>query len=405
MQHVSVRKPGPPRVLFVFTPLAMGADVWVQLLLARSLVPLGAEVCAVVSPLGEAGQANPIYTALRAMEGVRVLPLGFGRPLDGLSRFEILRAAPQLGLGLANLAVAAAWARRNRIDVIHSTDRPRDAVANVLIARMSGAESLVHVHVEFASWVGRPVRWAFKRANALVGVSEFVARSLTDGGFARHKVHAILNAIDLSAWDPELDGARARAELGGGASRMIILCVARIYGAKGQEQLIRALPLLVTEFPDVMAVFVGEDYPPGSGHSATLARIAAELGVSAHVLFIGARKDVAELMAAADVFAMPGSGEPFGLVYTEAMAMGKCIVSTADGGTTEVVQHGKSGLLSRFNDIEALAGNLRTVLRDPELRRRMGQHGREVVRARFGAERQARDMYELYAQLAHSAGN
>ena len=74
------------------------------------------------------------------------------------------------------------------------------------------------------------------------------------------------------------------------------------------------------------------------------------------------------VMAAADVFAMPSHEEPFGLVFVEAMAMRRPVVALADSGTVEVVEHGRSGLLSTWGDVDQLAADLRTLLLDPALR-------------------------------------
>jgi glycosyltransferase involved in cell wall biosynthesis len=79
--------------------------------------------------------------------------------------------------------------------------------------------------------------------------------------------------------------------------------------------------------------------------------------------------------------------------------MKRPIVGLSNGGTPEVVDHGKSGLLSAPGDIAALADNLSSLLRDRELRSRFGSYGREQVEARFNARRMASDFSDLYARL------
>ena len=80
-------------------------------------------------------------------------------------------------------------------------------------------------------------------------------------------------------------------------------------------------------------------------------------------------------MTAADVFAMPSTGEPCALVYLEAMAVGLPIIALDDGGTPELVVHERQGLLSTHGDVEALASNLRRLLSDEELRPRWVRAG------------------------------
>ena len=113
-----------------------------------------------------------------------------------------------------------------------------------------------------------------------------------------------------------------------------------------------------------------------------LAALADELGVDDSVVFTGRRSDVARLMAAADVFAMPSLEEPFGLVYLEAMAMRLPVVALDSGGTPEVVEHGRSGLLSAPGDIDALAANIVELLSDAGP---AGPHGRARTARRRGA--------------------
>ncbi len=102
------------------------------------------------------------------------------------------------------------------------------------------------------------------------------------------------------------------------------------------------------------------------------------------------------LMAAADVFAMPSVGEPFGLVYAEAMAMELPVVALDSGGTPEVVQHGTTGLLSAPGNLDALADNLSRLLADPDRRHRMGMNGRHRVETEFTSARMAADVAHVY---------
>jgi glycosyltransferase involved in cell wall biosynthesis len=258
---------------------------------------------------------------------------------------------------------------------------------------------VIHVHVKFGDWMGRGVRWAFGRADALIGVSDFVAKSMVLGGYAPQRTYAVPNAIDPTAWDPTLDPAPGRNALGLDAKAPLVLSVSRLFSWKGHTELIRALAHVKREIPDVRLAIVGSDYPPGSGVSAKLRVLAGELGVAENVVFAGHRSDVAALLAASEVFALPSFEEPFGLVFAEAMAMKRPVVALDNGGTPEVVRHGETGLLSRPGDIEMLASNLLQLLRDPSLRARMGEAGRRDVEARFTPVRLASDVENVYASL------
>jgi glycosyltransferase involved in cell wall biosynthesis len=156
------------------------------------------------------------------------------------------------------------------------------------------------------------------------------------------------------------------------------------------------------QVPDAQLWIVGQEMTPG--YAAELAATAERLGIGDHVTFTGRRNDVAQLMAGADIFAMPSFEEPFGLVFTEAMAMQLPVVALRSGGAPEIIEHERSGLLSEPGDVDTLANHLLRLIGDPAARRTMGAYGREVVQRRFTIERMAADMAHAYALIASNAG-
>jgi glycosyltransferase involved in cell wall biosynthesis len=293
----------------------------------------------------------------------------------------------------------AEYIRRHRIQVLHATDRPRDAIACAALSMLTGAKCVIHVHVKYGDWMSRGVRWALGRADLLVGVSRFVAESLVAGGYRPERVRSVLNAIEPSSWDPTISAVSGRESLGVSMGAPLILSVARLFPGKGHAELLRALARVKQEFSAVRLAIAGADYPEGSGTTRALSALARDLGVSENVIFTGHRRDIASLLAASDVFALPSFDEPFGLAYAEAMAMKRPVVALSCGGAPEVVDHGKSGLLSAPGDIDTLAENISTLLRNAELRARLGEYGRRQVESRFAPQRMASDMSALYLQL------
>lgn len=386
------------RVLFLSSPTFTGADTWVHYLVLKSLDPARVERHAAgQAPLP--GVSAPAFEELRAITGVNLRPTDFGPTFFQLSAREKRRNIARMAPAVASLLGLAVHIRRRRIQIIHSTDRPRDAIACAALAALSGAKSVIHVHVKFDDWMGRGVRWAFGRADALIGVSKFVAKSLVDGGYASTRVHAVPNAIDPSAWDPTLDPSPGRQSLGVEAGAPLVVSVSRLFSWKGHHELIRAIALAKRDCPAVRLAIVGADYPPGSGTTETLRATAAECGIADSVSFTGQRSDIAALLAASDVFALPSFEEPFGLVYAEAMAMKRPVVALNTGGAPEVVRHGETGLLSPRGDISALASNIVRLLKDPSLRARMGEAGRRDVETRFTPSRLATDVESVYSRV------
>jgi glycosyltransferase involved in cell wall biosynthesis len=387
-------------VLFVSSPEQFGADTFIHTLIIRGLDRSRFDVH-VACPAGTPEARTPAFEALSAIPDLQVRPSDFGPSLSGRSTIEkgvqLLGGLP----ALASFASLARYIRQQRISVLHSTDRPRDAVSCVLLAKLTGAKSVIHVHVKCADWMSRSVRWAMGQADVLVGVSQFVARSLVENGYPAERTHAVLNAIDPAAWDHRLDPGPVRRALGISADAPVIACAARLFRGKGQDDVIRALVLIRREFSDLRLLIIGRDDRQAMRTSFTeeLKALAHDLGVLDQIVFTGYRDDMPALLAASDIFALPSFEEPFGLVFLEALAMKKPVVALDNGGTPEVVEHGKSGLLSAPGDQAALATNLLTLLRAPGLRARMGEYGRRQVEARFTPGRLARDTEKLYKTL------
>ena len=398
--NAASRKTG---VLFLSSAEHPGADTFIHTLIMRNLDRSRFDVHVACSA-GPPNARTPAYQVLVTIPDLHLRPANFGPSLSARSPFD--KGIQLLG-GAATLASfigLARYVRRHQISVLHSTDRPRDAVACAMVGKLSGAKSIIHAHLKCADWMGRPLRWAMGQVDGLISISQFVSRSLVDNGYSSARTHVVLNAIDLPAWNERLDPAPVRRALGISLDAPVISCAARLFRGKGQDDLLRALPAVRSEFPNVRVLIIGSDDRGAMRTSfmAELKGLVAQLGIADSVIFTGQRSDMSALMAASDVFSLPSLEEPFGLVFLEAMAMKKPVVALDSGGAPEVVEHGRSGLLSPRGDLNALSANLLTLLRDPTLRSRMGEHGRQRVEARFTADRMAEDTAKVYESVLAS---
>lgn len=386
-------------VLFISSAkLGGGADTFIHLLLMKHLDRERYEVhlaCAPPTP-GASGQT---IEAVAPIPGLSIRHTDFGPSLSDSSGWRRVLAALRLVPAATSLLGLALYVRRHRIAILHSTDRPRDAISCALLGRLTGARSVIHLHVKFDQWMSTSVKRAFRRADALIGVSEFVVRSLEAGGYPREKLYAAHNAIVPGDWDPALDGGPFRESLGIPRGAPVIASASRLFRWKGHADLLRAVALVQRELPEVRLVIAGADFPPGSGVTAELRALASELGLADRVHLTGQIAEVGRVMAAGDVFALASFEEPFGLVFAEAMALKRPVVAIDNGGTPEVVDDGGSGLLASPGDVKGLADRLLRLLRDPALRTRMGEHGRKRVEALFTPDRMARRVEQIYDAL------
>jgi glycosyltransferase involved in cell wall biosynthesis len=389
------------RVLFMQSQSYFGSDSMMHSLLMRNYDRAQAEVH-VACNRGQGSLPSASLKALSTIPDVKLRPTNFGPTLNSVPTRKVVASVPSAFVMSADLLALAAYIRRQRIDVIHGTEKPRDAFYGVILAKLTGAKSVVHLHVKCDDWMSAKVRWAMARADAIVGVSRFVAESAIAKGYRRQKLHWILNGIDASRWDPDLDGTPVRREFGIEPDQVVLAITARMFHWKGHLSLVRALAKLGSDTPRFRLLVVGEDDPrgaPGRGSlTAELKALVTELGMEQKVILTGFRSDIPLILAACDIYAMPTFEEPCAVAFLEAMAMRKPIVALNSGGTPEIVEKDICGLLSEPEDIEALASNLHRLINDAGLRSRLGAAGRKRVETVLTPGRMAQEGLEVYRQ-------
>ncbi|HTQ03922.1 MAG TPA: glycosyltransferase family 4 protein [Polyangiaceae bacterium] len=386
------------KILYIQAQEGFGADAAIHAHLMRELPRDEFEVH-VACPRARRGEKSQALLELEKIPDVRLHPVTFAPSVSRKSTVELLRTAAEGAAFPVDFARLRNDLARERFAVVHGSDRPRSGLYALGLARLAGAKSVVHVHVRWSNDYGLPSRLAVARADAVFSISRFVTDSIVATGKPAARVYTILNGIDVSRWDPDLDGSAVRRQWSIAPDALVLASVSRLFPGKGQRELLRALALVVREVSNVKLLVVGAD-ESWIAFTAELRALALELGIAEHVIFTGPRSDIPAVMAAADVFTLPSFEEPFGLVYTEAMAMRRPVVALDNGGTPEVVEHGRTGLLSPAGDHHALAANILTLLKDPALRARMGAEGRARVLTRFSAERMARDAADAYRRIA-----
>jgi glycosyltransferase involved in cell wall biosynthesis len=203
------------------------------------------------------------------------------------------------------------------------------------------------------------------------------------------KIDVVYNAVQLERFT-STDAPALRVQLAGDRERPIVLTPARLDRQKGHAVLLRA----AAQLPDVVFVLAGE-----GPERAALEAQAAALALGDRVVFLGQRNDVAELLAACDMVALPSLFEGASLAVLEAMAAGRTVVSSAIGGTNELIADGDTGLLLPPGDSAALASALRRLLSDGELRAVLARRARERVERDFTPAAMSRRVTGIYEQL------
>jgi glycosyltransferase involved in cell wall biosynthesis len=345
----------------------------------------------------EAVDALDMRSRLADMRHVASTFMPLGRPADSLAGQGRLGKALAYGPSLVSLVKIAALIRRNRIQVVHATDRPRDASYASLLGHMSGAAAVVHMHAHL-SGLSRPTLWGMRNARAVFAVSDFTRKGLVDLGIAPDKVFTIHNAVDTDYFDPDkvVANPSIRGRFGIPADAPLVGIAARMNPWKGQRELIAATSMLRQDFPDLHVMILGADVPE---MRADYERRAREGGVADRIHFGGFQSDVRPFLREFDLFVHPSHDEPFGLSIVEAMAMCRPVIACGTGGVPEIITHGRDGWLVEERSPEAVATAMAKLLRDRDLCRLMGERARQAVRERFTPRQQCATAVSLYTRL------
>jgi glycosyltransferase involved in cell wall biosynthesis len=388
------------RLLFLNTRDQCGADVAVHLTLMTNFAADEVEVF--VMSNSEATDAADMRQRLAALPHVTSTFLPLGKPAAALAGKGKLRKALAYGPSTASLLKVAAFVRRNRIQVIHATDRPRDASYVSLLGRMTDAVSVVHMHAPVSD-LSRPTLWGLRHADAVFAVSDFTRGCLVDLGLSADKIRTIHNSVDTGHFDPDKtpsSGVTIRERFGIPANAPLLGIAARMNPWKGQRELIEAAAMLRGTFPDLHVMILGSNVPEVR---ADFEKRAREGGISERLHFGGFQQDVRPFLQAFDLFVHPSYGEPFGLSIAEAMAMRRPVIACNTGGVPEIITHGKDGWLVEERSAEAVAKAIATLLNDAGLCRQLGERGRETVRGRFSPRQQCAAVTRQYANLIAAA--
>jgi glycosyltransferase involved in cell wall biosynthesis len=231
----------------------------------------------------------------------------------------------------------------------------------------------------------------FAYSQHVICVSEMVRDSLCQLGYPPEKCSVIHNAVETHTFSTaRRDAVRHQV---GWQDALVVSCVARLVPAKGQIYAIQALPELVQAIPNLKLVLIGD-----GGDRDKLAQLADTLNVTQHIVMLGARADVSDLLAATDIYLQPSIKEGFCIAFLEAMATGLACIGTQTGAIPSMVANG-SGILIPPADVPAIVDTVLRLAQDPSLRKRYAQAAKIAANAQFSPEKQARDTIAVYQSL------
>ncbi len=329
------------------------------------------------------GPNDDMAADLRDM-GVKVIKLSFKRVISVDSVLEIARAVKAV-----------------KGDLLHTHFMDADLLG-FLTTRWIRIPLIAQIH-SFPFPVCKRHAWRYwwmsLGISRIISVSQTVKKYIVSKtGIGEERFRVVYNGIDLKVFDQRVqkaDRAALRQAFKISEDDRVIGNVSRLIPDKGQEFLIRAMPVICQAFPVVKLLIVG-DGPLRAG----LEHLACSLGVAERIIFAGKRRDVPELLSIMDFFVFPTFHEAFGICVLEAMAAGIPIIATDDAAIPEIITHGENGWLVSPGSSEQIGEALKRLLSNAELSRRLAANARERVKA-FSLE-QMRVVYEqVYRESVH----
>jgi phosphatidylinositol alpha-1,6-mannosyltransferase len=302
---------------------------------------------------------------------------------------------------------------RERPDIIHSGDLYPQGVIAMTLKKIFGIPYVVYCHGEEIPQLDRfrfqpRVRdRIYKNGNAVVAASEFTRQNLLRLGIKDERIHKITPGVDSAKFKPSESSTALRKKYGL-QGKVVVLTVARLVPRKGHRLSIQAFAKVCREIPDSHYLIVGT-----GPDERRLRELVQEAGIADRVTFTGyvPAEQLPEIYNMSDIKMMPnrqeenGDVEGFGIVFLEASAAGKPVIGGRSGGAVEAIIEGVTGYLVNPDDADELAGVLKRLLTDRELRKKLGEAGAAWIRTEFNWKTRAEALREINRRIVNQKQN
>lgn len=216
----------------------------------------------------------------------------------------------------------------------------------------------------------------------------------------KNKIQVIHNGIDTTWWHSQLlriteqDIKDVKEELfQAKENTFILITVAELHERKGLKYLIEAMPKIITKYPNVKCVIIGE----GPERNA-LTKLIKSLNIENHVILLGKQKEIPKLLKCSNIFVLPSRREAFGMVLLEAMVTGLPVVATKVGGIPEIIENGENGLLVEPENPAKLSKAIIDLIPHPNKLEKFSKTGYTTVSEKFTAKKMAEQYEKIYAK-------
>ncbi|MBI3378782.1 MAG: glycosyltransferase [Nitrospirae bacterium] len=288
--------------------------------------------------------------------------------------------------------------KKNDFDIVHCFGYPT-TYFGVLLGRLVGIPNIIVAIQALDTWKGKEHILLDRLIRPFVTL--YIADSegarsfaMVQQGIIPDNIITIYDGVDILSLKPSKDIHQLRKELGILNNFPIVGVVARLQDEhKGQSYFIKAIPLILKEFPDTNFLIVGD-----GADRVYLKSLAEEIGVRNKVVFAGFRTDLANIFSIIDILVIPSvQWESITKTMLEAMAMARPIVATNVGDICEIFKGGETGILILPGDSPEIANSVNYLLNNPDYAMRIGNEGlKEIQKCGLILEKSIKSLEDIY---------
>jgi len=239
-------------------------------------------------------------------------------------------------------------------------------------------------------------RWAIKGADRIVAVSEAMKAKLGKIGIPEQKITVIYNAIEDNGFYKEPPDPNLRKKFAPDDETLLVGVIGRLSREKGQRFFLEAWEKVYRHIPNAKALLIGD-----GPDREILEKICKEKGLHESVLFLGHQLNPHPFYRVLDLVVMPSLSEGLPNVPLEAMAHKKAIIATSVGGTPEIIEDGKNGILVEPGDVESLSAAIIELFLNKEKRDSLVENGLSSLYPKFSPSLRAEKIINLYGEMLH----
>lgn len=295
---------------------------------------------------------------------------------------------------------------KEKIDIIH-VHQSRDLSTAILLKMLCKDSKLVYSQQMDSRFNKKDLyhKWIYKNIDYVVTMTDDMRTNhINNTPVSPDLIKTVYNGIDLSKFiiknenDINLSvDLKLTIE-----NKVVIGCVARLDSLKNQEILIDVAKFLIEEqITNFHFMIIGDetDSISGRGYKQKLLDLIQQFNLQSYFTFISFTNNIENYFSIMDIFVLPTNKESFGYVLIEAMAIGKPVIASNQGGPKEIIQQNVNGFLFESKNYLDLAGKIKILIKNESIRLKMGEESKRIAISKFDIKTTIKNYLELFSLL------